>query len=303
MIKLSIIIINYNGGEYLYKCLSSLYSSDQNLTFETIVVDNNSEDGSPAMIANNFPDAVLIRNSENLGFAKGNNIGISRSCGQYILLLNSDTVVLGNALKNLADYLDTHPDVAIVSPRLVYPDFTDQGVARTFPTPMNALFGRRTLLARLFPNNRYSKKYIVSQKDNSNNPFEVDWVSGACLMVRRSIIDEIGPLDDDFFMYWEDLEFCYRVKMKGWKVVCIPSETVIHYEGKSTLKKISSRCIIEFNRSAYLYYKKHHIKSPFEVMNLVAITGLTLRTLLLLLVNLFAVPRRDREEEALKGYR
>lgn len=285
MPTLSIIIVNYNAKGYLRECLGSLYSERQGPPFETIVVDNCSRDGSLGMVATEFPQVRLLAQTENLGFARGNNVGIAAAAGEYLLLLNSDTRILGDALSRLTVYLDAHPDVAVAAPRLVYPDLTDQNVARAFPTPMNALFGRKTLLTRLFPNNRYSRSYLLSREHASLEPFEVDWVSGACLLVKRSVLDETGPFDDSFFMYWEDLELCYRIKLRGWKVCCLPEARVVHYEGKSTDHAISNRCIIAFNRGAYRYYRKHHISSSLDIMNVAAILGLSLRTMVLLGLN------------------
>jgi GT2 family glycosyltransferase len=239
------------------------------------------------MVRRDFPDVRLIENKENVGFAKANNIGLEMARGDYVLLLNSDTKALEDAIPKMVTFLDTYPDVAVVSGRLVYPDFSDQGVARTFPTPMNAVFGRRSILTKLFPNNKYSRKYMVSRQNQSDKPFEVDWVSGACLMVRKEVLDEIGLLDDGFFMYWEDADLCYRIKQNDWKVFCVPEAVVIHYEGKSSLGKNSSRLIIEFNKSAYRYYRKHHIKNLFGLKNLLAVSGLTARTLILLIGNTF----------------
>lgn len=277
MPALSIIIVNYNAESFLKQCLASIYEREHSFSFETIVVDNHSVDGSAAMVRKDFPQVSLLENSCNIGFAKGNNAGIAASTGRYILLLNSDTKILDAALEKLTNFLDTHREVAVVAPRLVYPDLMDQGVARTFPTPINVLFGRTTLLTRIFPNNRYSKKYLLSRGHSSDEPFEVDWVSGACLMMRKEIIEAIGDLDEKYFMYWEDVDLCFRIKKAGWKICCIPEARVIHYEGKSTSKKVSNRCIIEFNKGAYRYYRKYHIKSPFEIMNIVSIFGLTLR--------------------------
>ncbi len=286
MVKLSIIIVNYNTKDFLKQCLKSLYEVKHSFSFETIVVDNTSHDGSIAMTRENFSQVCIVENSENVGFARANNIGISSAEGEYVLLLNSDTRVVGNALEKMVLYLDNHPEVAIVTGRLVYPDFTDQGVARMFPTPMNGLFGRMSLLTRLFPHNRFSRRYLTSRSFTSNEPFEVDWVSGACLMVRKDILDDVGFLDEGFFMYWEDADLCYRIKQLGWKVYCVPEAMVIHYEGKSSPKK-SSRLIIEFNKGVYRYYRKHHIRSFFEIMNFVAIVSLTVRALALIAVNAF----------------
>lgn len=286
-VKLSTIIVNYNTEAYLKQCLHSVYSSESRLNLEVIVVDNNSHDGSRRMIKRDFPQVRLIENDENPGFARGNNIGIAAACGEYILLLNSDTEIVDDALGKMSAFLDKHLEVAVVTSRLIYPDFTEQGVARKFPTPMNALFGRRSLLTRLFPRNRFSQGYLISRTHVSSKiPFEVDWVSGACLMVRKHVLQSVGNLDEGFFMYWEDADLCFRIKQEGWKVYCVPDAVVVHYEGKSSHHKMNNRLIVEFNKSAYRYYRKHHIRSSFHVMNLLAFVGLALRTLLLLSANI-----------------
>jgi len=283
---LSIIIVSYNTKKLLYQCLSSLFAREYPIPIETIVVDNDSQDGSAAMVRETFTKVRLIENKENVGFSRANNMGLEIARGDYILLLNSDTKVLGDALTNLVTFLDMHPDVAVVSGRIVYPDFSDQGVARTFPTPLNAFFGRTTLLNRLFPNNRFSRKYLLSRMHTSNTPFEVDWVSGACLMVRKKVLEEVGLLDEKFFMYWEDADLCFRIKHKGWRIFCTPEAKVIHYEGKSTNRKSSNRLIIEFNKSAYRFYRKHYLRSSFEIMNFVAIFGLAFRALVMIGINM-----------------
>lgn len=282
---LSIIIVNYNTEDLLRRCLSAVDDRNHQFPIETLVVDNGSRDGSVSMVRRDFPSVRLIENEENMGFARANNIGLEVARGDYILMLNSDTKVLGDALCKLVTFLNSHPEAAVVSGRLVYPDFSDQGVARTFPTPLNALFGRRSILTKLFPNNKYSKRYMVSRQNQSGEPFEVDWVSGACLMARKTVVEEVGRLDDGFFMYWEDADLCYRIKQKNWKIYCVPEAVVIHYEGKSSLGKNGSRLIIEFNKSVYRYYRKHYIKNFFGLKNLVAVSGLTARTLMLLIAN------------------
>jgi GT2 family glycosyltransferase len=202
-------------------------------------------------------------------------------------------------LEKLVLFLDSHPEAAVAAARLVYPDFSDQGAAKAFPTPINVLFGRRSPFTRLFPNNRYSRKYLVSRTHRSNEPFEVDWVSGACLMVRKKVLEEVGLLDEAFFMYWEDADLCFRIKQKGWKIFCVPEAKVIHYEGKSTNRKSSNRLIIEFNKSVYRFYRKHHLRSSFEIMNLIAIIGLSLRALVLLGMNMIRNKgRRNAGENA-----
>jgi N-acetylglucosaminyl-diphospho-decaprenol L-rhamnosyltransferase len=293
--KLSIIIVNYNTKDYLEECLESIRSQGYGFGVETIVVDNNSCDGSREMLRSRFPEVRLVENCENEGFARACNRGITAARGFYILLLNSDARLSEGALTRLSGFLDRTPGVGVVSGRLVYPDYFDQGVARKFPSPINALFGRRSLMTKLFPNNRFSRKYMLSRNHDSGEPFAVDWVSGACMMIRRQVIEEIGLLDEGFFMYWEDADFCFRAKERGWKVFCVPDAIVVHHEGKSAGRR-DGRLIVEFNRSAYRYYRKHHVSSSITAMNFVALLGLTLRTVVLLGANM--LKRKGAAEDA-----
>lgn len=285
MRKLSIIIVNYNAKHFLPKCLDSVRTASRTLDLETIVVDNKSHDGSREIVRQSYSDVRLVERENNEGFAKANNIGIRASDSEYVLLLNCDTEVLGEAFDILVQFLDEHQDVAIVAARVVYPDMTDQGVARSFPTPMNALFGRRSLLTRLFPNNRYARKYMTSREHTGDQPFAVDWVSGACLMVRRDVVKHIGLLDEGFFMYWEDADLCYRIKRAGWKIYCVPQARVIHYEGKCSQRAQSTRLIWQFNKSAYRYYRKHYIRKRFSPVNALALAAMALRTVVLVVVD------------------
>jgi len=283
--KLSIIIVNYNAEHFLKQCLNSIYETSHSYDFEVIVVDNNSSDNSSTMIKSYFTQVRLIENRCNEGFAKANNKGFNISRGEFILLLNCDTKITGNGIEKMLNFLNHNPDTGIVTSRLVYPDLTDQGVARKFPTPVNALFGRNSLLTKIFPNNKYSKEYLLSRSCASADPFEVDWVSGACLMIRRTVIDQVGFLDENYFMYWEDADLCFRAKRAGWHVFCVPEAVVIHYEGRSSLGRKNNRLILEFNKSVYRFYRKHYIKSSLHIMNIVAIVGLSLRALVMIIGN------------------
>ena len=207
---------------------------------------------------------------------------------------------MSNALTELVFHLDGHPDTAVVSGRLLYPDLSDQGVARRFPSPVNAIFGRTTLLSRLFPRNRHSADYMVSRGNNGDTPFEVDWVSGACLMIRKRVLDRIGWLDERFFMYWEDADICRRVKNSGGRVFCIPAANVIHHEGKSSRHGKRARLVVSFHRSAYHYYRKHHLTNASALMQVVAIYGLGIRALALLCLNTFASGKRPASPEKKK---
>lgn len=283
MPKISIIIVNHNGRHHLARCLGRLCGIDQSVTFETLVFDNASRDGSRLLLAEQFPQVQVIESEHNLGFSTGCNAAARLAVGQYFLFLNSDTEVIGDALQTLSAFLDEHREAGVVTARLVYPDLSDQGVARSFPTAANAIWGRKSLLTRLFPRNRFSRRYLLSRENPSDRPFEVDWVSGACLMISAEAFREVGGFDEKFFMYWEDADLCFRVKERGWRVFAVPAAVVIHHEGGSSGRK--ARLIVEFHRSVYRYYRKHHVRSRVSPANLFAVTGLTLRAALLLTGN------------------
>jgi len=295
MIKLSIVIVSYNTKSLLDDLLGNLSKTKYPFDSEIIVIDNNSEDSSVEMIRKNFSDIHLVCNDKNAGFAGACNQGIKCARGEYILFLNPDTKIIGDSLNKMILFLDTHPEAGVVTGRLVYPDMTDQGVARTFPRPMNAVFGRHSILTRFFPDNKYSRTYLASRQNKSANSFEVDWVSGACLLARKQALEDAGYFDENFFMYWEDADLCYRIKEKGWKVFCVADAIIIHYEGKSTGKK-TARLIVEFHKSAYYYYRKNYIKKSFGLKNMFAIFGLTARTLILLAANSFRANNFRKEK-------
>ncbi|UCC39908.1 MAG: glycosyltransferase family 2 protein [Candidatus Aminicenantes bacterium] len=284
MTDVDIIIVNHNTKDLLRQCIKSVYANTPKNSFEIIVIDNSSVDESLQMIKREFPDVKVIENKENLGFSKANNQGITAGRGRYVLLLNSDTLVLPSTLDIMKQFLHDHPDVGIVGSRTFYSDYTVQATARSFPTPINALFGRKSILTRLFPTNRFSRRYLTCFNQDYSEPFEVDWVAGSCLMVKRKMIDEIGLLDEGFWMYWEDADWCYRAKKKGWKVFCVPEAKIIHYEGMSS-KKQSAKLIMEFHKSIYRYYRKHHVGSYVNPVNILALVGLACRAGIILVVN------------------
>lgn len=285
MNDLAIIIVNYNTRDLLDQCLRSVYGSSSRIGFGVIVVDNGSTDGSGQVVRQRYAGTRLLECGRNLGFARANNLGIRHADSRYVLLLNSDTEMSPDGLDHMVQFLDACPKAAVVGPRLLNTDLTDQGVARAFPTPMAVLFGRKTLLTRLWPDNPFSKRYLIGRHYTGADPFEVDSVSGACLMARRAAIEEIGLLDERFFMYWEDIDWCYRFKMAGWKVYCVPRARVIHHEGQSS-KRQSSRLTAEFHRSVYRYYCKHHAPSAYHPMRWLALAGLSARAALLIGANL-----------------
>lgn len=254
--RLSVIILNWNTREFLVACLASMQYAAQRADYEIIVVDNASADGSASMVREQFPWVHLLAQNENLGFSKGNNVGIAASQGDYVLLLNSDTEVRDDALERMCTYMDEYRDVGALGPQLLNPDGTVQLSCRRFPSYRTALFHRYSLLTRLFPRNRYSSEYLMTETGHKET-MEVDWVSGACILVRRKVIAQVGVLDEEFFMYAEDVDWCYRMHRAGWKIVYFPGAKVMHHIGRSS-RKMPVKTTYERHRSMWLFYKKHY---------------------------------------------
>jgi GT2 family glycosyltransferase len=255
---LSITICSWNTVDDLRACLGSLTEIRDEANFEVIVIDNNSEDGSPTMVAEEFKWVRLEAMSTNLGFVGGQNHGADIRKGRHVLPLNSDTVVHPGAIKGLVDYLESNPEVGIVAPKLLNPDGSLQFSCRRFPNPLAALF-RNTLLGRLFPNNRFTKEYLM-QDFAHDGPKEVDWVSGAALLVRDTLVDEIGLFDPEFVMFCEDVDLCFQTWKLGKKVIYLPDYQITHAIGRST-DKAPNRMIGRFHRSMFLFYQKNIVPS------------------------------------------
>lgn len=256
LLDVSIIIVSWNVRELLGTCLSSIYRSLASSTIqaEVIVVDNNSHDGSAKMVAQDFPDAIVLPNEANLGFTKANNQGIALAKGRYILILNPDTEVAPSALSTLLKYADSHPDVAVIGPKLVFPDGSVQSSRRRFPNLLTGCI-ESTVLQRLFPNHNTLRRYYVLDTADDDVQ-EVDWVVGACMLVRREVVMQVGAFDERFFMYSEELDWCYRIKKAGWKVVYLPTAKVTHYEAKSSEQNLLGRNMY-FHDSKCSFYEKH----------------------------------------------
>lgn len=258
--QLSVVIVSWNVRELLDRCLLSLRTSLQggdgrDLRAEVIVVDNGSADGGPEMVRAKYPEVRLIEAGDNLGFTRGTNLGISRSRGSYLLLLNPDTEVLGDAPGTIISYLEEHPRVGIVGPQLLNPDGTVQSSRRRFPTLATAPM-ESTVLQGWSPENPVLTRYYVLDRSDDQVQ-EVDWLVGACLLARRQAVEEVGPLDERFFMYSEELDWCRRMADAGWQVVYLPTAQVIHHGGKSSEQVLPLRHI-HFQRSKILYFRKHH---------------------------------------------
>ena len=255
---LSIIIVSYNTKELTKQTLDSIYKNKHEFVFETIVVDNDSHDDTIEMIQGCFPDVKLIINKENLGFSKANNLAIRQTQGRFILLLNSDTFVNDSCLEKSLEYLQTHPKVGALGCKVILPSGTlDHACKRGFPTPV-ASFYYFLKLDRLFPKSKRFGSYDLTYL-SENEIHEVDSLMGAFMMIKKEVLDEVGLLDEDYFMYGEDIDLCYRIKKKGWKIIYYPEASIIHYKGGSS-KKRKVKLIFEFHKSMWLFFKKHYRK-------------------------------------------
>lgn len=295
---LSVIIVSYQSRGFIGNCLASLGEAARSATYEVVVADNASTDGSAEYLRREWPNVRVIETGANRGFAGAANLAIRASSGRHVLLLNPDAVALGGALDVLVDFLDATPNAGVVSPRLLNTDLTDQGTARAFPTPFAGIFGRRSLLTRLFPRNRWSRRYLVGRDRTGDEPFEVDWVSGACLMSRRDLIDRVDGLDEGFFMHWEDADLCKRIKNAGYSVHCVPKARVVHHEGGSR-RGWPARQVWVFHQSAYRYYAKHNAPGAWSPRRLAALAILSGRAAAIIAAG--AVGVRDSRDRRLRS--
>lgn len=253
-IDVSIITVSWNVCSLLRDCLLSVDRSRAAINLEMIVVDSGSTDGSPEMVAKEFPWVTLITRKENLGFPKGNNLGIKEARGRFILLLNPDTVVLEDALYQMVAYMDQNIAVGGLGAQLLNPDGTIQSSRRRFPTIWTAVFESTWLQG--FAPAAVNRAYFV-QDLPIDEITDVDWVTGACLMVPRRVIDHVGLLDEAYFMYSEELDWCRRIKEAGWRVVYFPPAKIIHYIGKSSEQAVTARHI-NFQRAKLRYFRKYY---------------------------------------------
>lgn len=300
MPTLAIVIVNYNTRAMLRDCLSSLNADAPRHPRAIWVVDNASSDGSAAMLRAEFPQVRLIANTHNGGYAYANNLALreilrqgdkgTRSQGDkdagndalpvsrspdYVLLLNPDTIVPTGALDRLVDYMEAHPDVGAVGPKLLLADGTlDLACRRSFPTPAVSFY-RMTGLARLFPRSPRFGRYNMTFLDPDQET-EVDALVGACMLVRGSIPGEVGLLDETYFMYGEDLDWAYRIKQYGWRIRYVPSVTVHHYKRAASSQR-PFQSIRHFYNAMRVFHRKHYAATTPAPMNMLIEIGITLK--------------------------
>jgi GT2 family glycosyltransferase len=281
----SVVMVNYNTRDMLERALRTLFESAPRVSLEVVVVDNASRDGTLEMLRDRFPQVRRVANTGNVGHAVGCNDGMAAASGRHVLLLDTDTIVHAGAVDTLAAYLDAHPGVGAVGPKVLNIDGTLQGTVKSLPTPMAALFGRHSPLTRLFPNNRFSRRYLVYLKEEPRRPFAAGSVSSCALMARREAIERAGPMDPRHFIYWDDVDWCRAIWASGYEVHYVPAATIVHDEhkgGSRAGRKQSLASIVAFHRGAYLYYRKWHVRSPWSPAHVLAVAGLTARALVVL---------------------
>ncbi len=252
---LSIIIVNWNTRELLSKCLRLVYDTVTGLEFEVFVVDNASQDGSVAMVKELFPQVLLIENEENVGFARANNQAIKQSSGRYILLLNTDTFVREDAVERMVAFMDAHPEAGAAGCRLYYPDGKLQLSCNSFPTLFTE-FCLAASLDRLFPRSPLFGRYKMSYWD-FDEVREVDVVLGAFMIIRRQAIEQVGLLDETFFMYSEEVDWCYRIKKNGWKIYYVPYAEATHIWGGSS-GQVRAEMLVEMYKSRIAFFQKYY---------------------------------------------
>lgn len=279
MKSIDVIIVNYNSTDYLLRCLRSIFDAARSIPLEVLVQDNDSRDNVDR-VSRLFPEVRLTKNDRNLGFARAINNALEESSSPYVLILNPDTIVLEDFFETVIDYLNSHDDVGIMGPKILDSDGAVQGSARLFPNLLTALFGRKSLLTKIFPDNPITRENILTGRSDGVTPMEVDWVSGACMVIKRKAIEDVGAMDAHFFMYWEDADWCRRMWRRGWKVVYFPRPAVIHYVGVSSEKNVF-RSVVEFHRSIYRLFEKH-AKKPHSFLKPVVYWGLVYRLIFVL---------------------
>ena len=258
-IPVSVIIVSFNTKDLTRKALAALYNSSK-IPEQTIVVDNNSADGSVEMVRKEFPQAILIESKENLGFAKANNLGIKQKSTQpYIWLLNSDTETGRNSLEQLFNYMESHEVAGVIGPSLVYPDRSMQSVGGYFPSVFN-VFTYLIPISYFFPQSlrRKLKSLAIFPQQVPDNGLELDYVTGAAMFVRKKAADEVGLLPEDYFMYFEETEMCFKMKQKGWKIKAINTEPVMHVYGGSYKTKYDPRRLKMFLKSLKMFVLRNY---------------------------------------------
>tara|TARA_B100002051_G_scaffold276828_1_gene329647 strand:- start:1731 stop:3779 length:2049 start_codon:yes stop_codon:yes gene_type:complete len=280
MVDLSIIIVSYNVKDFLTQCIKSIERSNfKDRKYEIIIVDNDSHDGTQDLIKQSFDNIKFIQNTNNLGFSKAVNLGISKSSGKYICLLNPDVIVDNNCFSDLLNKIDENENIGCIGPKILNTDGTIQhSCKRSFPTPLNSFF-RLFGLDKLFPKSKFFSSYNLTYL-NIDVTHSVESLSGAFMIFRKKIIEEIGLLDENFFMFGEDIDFCHRIKSKGYSIIYYPRVEIIHYKGES-VKSSQYDMVSVFYDSMKIYFNKYSKNYPsWKIISFFVYIGLFIRKLI-----------------------
>lgn len=278
-LDLSIVIVTWNTEKLILECLSAIYQYPVKINFETILIDNDSKDKTVKNVKAQFPKATLVENSTNIGLIKASNQGFQMAKGRYILWLNSDAILQKDSLDKMIQFMETHPKAGILGPRTFYPDGTLQLSAQQFPTP-TTVFLENTYLSMLFKKNRWFGQYLMTWWDHADSR-EVDWVGGACLLIRRETFQQIGLMDERYALYSTETDWCYLARQKNWQVWYVPNIQVMHYGGQST--KQTSTALMEnirldlLNLDLLRFMKKYYPPSQVKLAKLFLSFGMYLR--------------------------
>lgn len=292
-------IVNWNAKEFLEGCLRSIDDGGHcSVSYEVLVVDNASNDDSTAMVAQHFPNVKVILNGTNCGFAKANNQGIKQSQGRHVLLLNPDTIVFPGALEEMVRFLDENPAVGAVGPMMIGGKGETLESFSRFPGLRLLLRGLAIVIAG---------SYYRDEKIDSPEPRQVDWVGGACLMVKRPALEQVGLLDEAFFMYWEEADLCLRLRYNNWLTYYLPRPRVIHFQGRSAAKadeKVMLHGILlqEWGRSTGWFFKKHYPLWMRFVFRSVLLSIAAMSLILWALIYVFMPSRRAKAREIIQAY-
>ncbi|MBX9687390.1 MAG: glycosyltransferase family 2 protein [Candidatus Obscuribacterales bacterium] len=281
--RVSLVVVNWKTPVLLAGALRSVLADPRSEEFEIFVVDNNSADGSVEMLRRDFPSVITIENQDNVGFGRACNQVIPLAKGDYVLLLNPDTVVVESAVSKMADYLERHEKCGAVGPKVLNPDGSLQlACRRSFPTP-EAAFYRLTYLSRIFPKNPVFARYNLTNAD-PDQELEVDALSGSCMMLRNTAIERIGLLDEDIFMFGEDIDWCWRLKEAGWSVRYYPAAVVYHYHGASSrFRRIGAT--INLHKGMEVFYKKHLASKYWAPFNGLVYSAIWFRALIFIMLS------------------
>ena len=320
MLDLSICIATLNASDYLRNCLRSICEQSSHLNWvgatpaapeqpfespdtgnprldlELIIVDNGSSDDTIAMLNREFPAVRLIQNDRNMGFARPINQALRASQGNYMLALNPDTIILPGAINEVVQYLEAHPDVGICGPKVLNRNGTLQKACRRGVSRPWAAFSYFSGLSSLFPHSKFFGGYLLNYLDE-DEVHEVDGISGSCMLIRRQVVQQIGYLDERFFAYQEDADYCFQAKKAGWKIIYLPTAQIIHFGGQGGSRVQPYRSIYEWHRSYYLYYRKNLARDYLFLFNWLYYFLMGVKLVISLIANAlrsdkFAGPRR-----------